>query len=319
MKQDYRVINLRAFAIFLIVFGHSIIIYSSQWNIMESDVTSSILCFVKDRIINPIQLDIFFAISGFLFYYTVSGGGSFVKTIKKKAKRLLIPYFSIAFLWMNPVKYILSVPGYESSSDVLNIYLWQVLFTGNLGHLWYLPTLFLLFTLLHYPLKRMISSDKSLIIMVTFALVLRIIVNYIFVPSWVQLNQVVRYALPFVIGFTANRISINISDTKLILLMLLSFAILVGIPPLQILAVPVFLLSALKAFPQDNNRIIYNISRNSFGLYLFHSPLIYITFKFLANSSPLIVVTINFVIFGALAYIMTSLIRLTKYKYVIGE
>lgn len=57
---------------------------------------------------------------------------------------------------------------------------------------------------------------------------------------------------------------------------------------------------------------------NSFGLYLLHSPLIYITFTYLLNSSPIVVSLLNFFVFGGLAYLMTVLIRKTPMKLLIG-
>lgn len=60
------------------------------------------------------------------------------------------------------------------------------------------------------------------------------------------------------------------------------------------------------------------IGINSFGLYLLHSPLIYITFTYLLNSSPIVVSLLNFFVFGGLAYLMTVLIRKTPMKLLIG-
>lgn len=61
------------------------------------------------------------------------------------------------------------------------------------------------------------------------------------------------------------------------------------------------------------------IARNSFGVYLFHSPLIYITFANLPDANPIIVVVLNLVVFGAVAYGLTELIRKTRLKVMIGE
>ncbi len=60
------------------------------------------------------------------------------------------------------------------------------------------------------------------------------------------------------------------------------------------------------------------IGINSFGLYLLHSPLIYIIFTYLLNSSPIVVSLLNFFVFGGLAYLMTVLIRKTPMKLLIG-
>ena len=54
-------------------------------------------------------------------------------------------------------------------------------------------------------------------------------------------------------------------------------------------------------------------------MYLFHSPLVYLTFKFLPNISPILMIIINFIVFGSISYIITYLIRKTKFKFIIGE
>ena len=71
--------------------------------------------------------------------------------------------------------------------------------------------------------------------------------------------------------------------------------------------------------PEHTPHIIEKIDRNSFGIYLFHSPLVYITFSIAPNASPIIVVIVNFILFGAAAYGLTELVRKTKMKKLIGE
>lgn len=79
------------------------------------------------------------------------------------------------------------------------------------------------------------------------------------------------------------------------------------------------IVNAYGAMPEKPCALLEKIDRNSFGVYLFHSPLIYITFATIPNAHPAIVVFINLVIFGAAAYGMTALIRKTKLKVLIGE
>ncbi len=60
-------------------------------------------------------------------------------------------------------------------------------------------------------------------------------------------------------------------------------------------------------------------SKNSFGIYLFHSPLIYITFRYMLNAEPMIVVLVNFVFFGGISLLMTHYVRKTPLKIIVGE
>lgn len=49
-KVEYRINNIRAVAILVVVFGHSIILYSSTWNLYETLQTSIILDNIKEII-----------------------------------------------------------------------------------------------------------------------------------------------------------------------------------------------------------------------------------------------------------------------------
>jgi peptidoglycan/LPS O-acetylase OafA/YrhL len=73
------------------------------------------------------------------------------------------------------------------------------------------------------------------------------------------------------------------------------------------------------AMPEKSCSLIQKIDHNSFGVYLFHSPLIYITFANIPDAHPAIVVFINLVVFGAAAFGLTEVIRRTKLKVLIGE
>ena len=80
-----------------------------------------------------------------------------------------------------------------------------------------------------------------------------------------------------------------------------------------------FMVSMYGVMTKKTCSVVEKIDRNSFGIYLFHSPLIYITFVNIPTSHPAIVVFVNLVVFGAVAYGLTALIRKTKLKVLIGE
>ena len=71
--------------------------------------------------------------------------------------------------------------------------------------------------------------------------------------------------------------------------------------------------------PTKTNKITEYLDRNSMGIFLFHSPLIYITFTFCPDIHPILMVVINFICFGALASLITVLLRKTPLKFVLGE
>lgn len=61
---------IRALAILLVMLGHSIIIYSSGWNLYDTTQSAPVLAHLKD-IINVIQMPLFFSVSGFCLVFTL--------------------------------------------------------------------------------------------------------------------------------------------------------------------------------------------------------------------------------------------------------
>ena len=81
----------------------------------------------------------------------------------------------------------------------------------------------------------------------------------------------------------------------------------------------IFIFSIYVWIPSNKNKIINIISENSFGIYLFHSPLTYIIYTLDVNANPVIVVGINFIVCGIIASILTILLRKIKLGFMIGE
>ena len=57
--RDYSIDNLRAFSILIVMFGHSIILYSSQWSLYSTSIEVPFLDITK-KIINIFQMPLFF-------------------------------------------------------------------------------------------------------------------------------------------------------------------------------------------------------------------------------------------------------------------
>ena len=116
---------------------------------------------------------------------------------------------------------------------------------------------------------------------------------------------------------------IRIVKWGLLLVNLLLLAYALSVSPVRVLISiglrALFIINAYGAMPEKTYSLVQRIDRNSFGIYLFHSPLIYITFASIPNAHPAIVVFLNFVIFGAAAFGLTELVRNTKLKVLIGE
>ena len=70
-KKNFNITFLRFVAILVVMFGHSIIIYDPNWGYFTSTIKVDSLVYIK-HIINIIQMPLYFCISGFVFYYTIS-------------------------------------------------------------------------------------------------------------------------------------------------------------------------------------------------------------------------------------------------------
>lgn len=79
------------------------------------------------------------------------------------------------------------------------------------------------------------------------------------------------------------------------------------------------ILTIYSIIPNKNYKILEKLADYSFGIYLLHSPLIYLTFCFYPNIHPFLMVFINFIVFGTICTILVKFIKKTKIKFVIGE
>ena len=139
---DNRINNIRAIAILIVLLGHSIIIYSPEWGIYVSSVSCNFFAWLK-RLINIIQMPVFFSISGFLFKSSLMKRKP-SRIVKSKVSRLILPYLMIGLFYMIPIRLLAKYPAWEGKA------LWKILFFDLIlgydnGHLWYLYVLFIFF------------------------------------------------------------------------------------------------------------------------------------------------------------------------------
>lgn len=317
MEREYKIDNLRAIAILLVVLGHSIIIYDPNWGLISSNVKCLPFMYLK-KVINLVQMPLFFSLSGFCF--CLSKNQIFnSEMLTNKFMRILLPYFFICFLYMDPIKIGLGVPGYDFSLEMLLQQL--VLFIDN-GHLWYLPTLFLMFIVSSLVLR----GGKSISTMMLLAIILSVLSSRVF--AWFCLSQFCLYYVYFLLGYVICRnkkivnksrtvgiglclvpitLSLWLNDGGLLkhsLLILMSFSVVIGLYCLV---------------SSSRNKFLMILSKNSYGIYLFHSPLIYFMYMLYPNASPMVMFTMNFIVCGIISLGLVSVVRILGLKFIIGE
>lgn len=314
INKQISIENLRAVAILLVVFGHSIILYSDSWNLYTTEIKCDVLNRIK-MVIDIIQMPLFFSISGYVFCWTISRK-DMKKIIVEKICRLLLPFVIFCFLWMLPIRLLLGYSGYQGK-NIVKIIL-EIVWGSDNGHLWYLPTLFMCFVFYGMVLK--LESGLCMKREAVLGLnIIIVVVLYITRPLSGQpyLSNFYDYGAYFYLGYliNQNRGLVNTTNKiikwKLLLLsiMMIFICLLLSNRYLTEIARIVALIVAYTFASDKENKLLSYISKNSFGVYLFHSPLIYITYTYLNNTSPIIVVLVNFCGFGFCALGLTMLLR----------
>ena len=323
--------NIRALAIFIVVLGHCIILYSPGWGIYDTTQVVPFLATLKS-IINIFQMPLFFSLSGYLFVFSHAKKRGFLNLIKSKVRRLLLPYLSICLLYLIPLRTLIHYPGYQNKSpeDVVSF----LLLGTDVGHLWFLPTLFLVFLLAELLMtlgEHLPFFNKHPDWFLYLGAVVLYLEGYRIFFGYQPLRSAYIYLLWFTAGYFLNRMQgllktlYRSTPVKVLLILANIFLTVIYLRTehaglILSLGLPfLFFLNIYGLMPERTSPLVQKIDRNSFGIYLFHSPLIYITFTFIPNAMPLLVVFINLVVFGTAAYCLTELSRRCRLGFLIGE
>ena len=326
--KDHRIDNLRAIAILFVVFGHSIILYQNDWTLFATQRKVPFLNIVKEMI-DVIQMPLFISLSGYLFNYSCPKT-SLTELVKKKVLRLGIPYLCIGIGWMLPIRLITKYSGYQNMS-LGNIILHKILMCEDNGHLWFLPFIFMCFIIMYFLVKTTVIFRLRQFFANLFLIVTGLVVylEWWRIPSDILFGSVFRsvgiwyFWFPF--GYLLNSykdmISQGLSRYRYLILIgsfMLMIAYIIGIHPYIFLTRVLLLISLYLVIPDRYSKMSEFLSNNSFGTYLFHSPLVYLTFAFIPNAWPVAVVTLNFFVFGGIAVYMTRVISKTECRFLIG-
>lgn len=142
-------------------------------------------------------------------------------------------------------------------------------------------------------------------------------------------NQVCEYLIYFYVGFLSAKISkkFKLNIFLVILFAIFSILLISGIIKQEILYRFINIVTAIIGtysiyciFTKiKSNKLIKLMDKNSFAIYLFHSPLLYIMYDKFANINPLLLVSINITIGICIPIIMAYILRKLKLNFIIGE
>lgn len=69
----------------------------------------------------------------------------------------------------------------------------------------------------------------------------------------------------------------------------------------------------------SRNKVLMVLSKNSYGIYLFHSPLIYFMYMLYPSANPIVMFTVNFIVCGFISLGLVYKLRTLGLKFIIGE
>lgn len=227
---------------------------------------------------------------------------------------------------MFPIKYYV---GYYKDIDLFEFVWNNLLLQKDNGHLWYLPCLFFVFLCMYLIIKSyqcfastMLKNDVRIFEGIGVFCLSGISILAPILWRGATAN-VLTNMIWFYIGYLASKYKENINQmcySKRIIILLFTVIFSFGENILfHYLSTFLILLSLYLLMTDKSNKTLKILSDNSFGVYLLHSPLIYITYSRFVNANPLIVIFINFVIFGGLGLILTMIIKKSKLKIIIGS
>lgn len=280
------------------------------------------------HVIYQFHMPAFFAISGAVYYICKRRLGKYTndkKFIVKKFYRLGIPYMAFALCWVLPCLYLMgkvdtSLPRYIFTSYVVSL---------NSRHLWYLYTLFFIAIGFHFGEKWAYKHP-----LLTLVLLLLLNLYAFMLPYYFQLSSIATYFVYYYVGylfyskcpdFTSQKAYTIMAILAFIICYLLNIRLQMSLLSFVEALLGTFVLYSLSAHLATSqfarNRFFSLVSRDTFGLYLFHPMLIYYYFFLLRGTpiNPYVAFIVCLVLIYALSLMLTALTRSIKLKWLIGE
>lgn len=359
-KLIYEYDATRVMALMLVVLGHCTY-YSICTNyggvdylgiMKDMNIDDTLIHKILSNIIHIIysfHMPLFVALSGAIFFnqFSTKKFHTLSELVKNKFFRLIFPFLIVTIFYSVPIKLI---SGYYDTSNIgkvlKDIILGQIFLMGN-SHLWYLPSLFIDFIIIYLIEKYCYRRTNIKII----ALILIHFISFIIpIPL---IGNPLKYAIWFYIGykFEERRLKYNqyIKENKLPLIICI-FIFIVSILLKKIInsssLITLISEEVLNCFcAVSGSLIIYNISyfitiktnimdnkyikeisRNSFGIYLYSDTINYLllflfykifTINFFGNEILSFIIFLSrLILTGAISLFISKLLKKRKVKYI---
>ncbi len=315
IKKHYPEITaLKGIAIFFVVLGHAIVRFPI--NLHAEPVCKFLFDFVSS-----VHMPLFFIVSGFCFSYKEK----YVSYIKKKIKRLVVPYIVFNILDMIP-RFVL--PQLVNRPKSISESILDMLIRG--GEYWFLYTLFMIFLI--YPLLYKLQS-KSLILKVVCAIFLLVLSIVKINTSLFKLNELSYYLVYFHLGVMIKNSNIKIFDLKRNILYIFIPAVLAALwiwillsPFAKTLRMPLALIGVIVCYFLSRSKWVVSVFERfgtySLQLYLLNGFLLVISRTIICKltNSPIIIVIFNMVITFLFSYMVIKYVvcRVKIFRKIMG-
>lgn len=316
----------------LVILYHSCIYWTNQWFMPGSVATPSAGLATLAKWLNSFHISCFTLVSGYIFYYLRYERNKYQKFIPfliNKGKRLLIPYFFTAVVWVIPISIQLRQLEYD---QIINNYFLGI----SPSQLWFLLMLFWVFVIAWFISdlfeKR---SFVSFIVVIIIYLLGRKLSGIL--PNIYCIFTAFQYLLYFYIGFQIRKypelkshiiiwcigaVSLFwISNYLIELPDIMNTFVEIILPLVGAISAFYFLQFMADIFRWKNSRNFGKLSSYSMPMYLFHQQIIYfVIIRFNGKVSPYINAMLNFTIALVGSYIISKILMKYKItKFLIGE
>lgn len=325
-KRDNTIDVMKVMCMMLVVIGHVVSVYT-PFSYVKMPVNSVLVLVWK--LIYSFHMPSFVAISGALFFLLKQRGkyNNLSQFVYNKVHRLLIPYFCLAFFMVIPIMYYIG----ESISydNILNNYI----FAENPRHLWYLYMLFFIF-IISNAFYDVIQKRPMITMFCLF------VIFYLgaYFPLRFQLYNIFKYIFYFYLGGVLyenrNALNIKINLPIQVAFLFVVFLLLFFLHEktkminsqtgsmLLALSGMILLFYCSKTISKFKIPFYNRLSKNSYGIYLFHPMLNYLIFYYFGEkviSNPYITCIIVSIVITVISVFITEFLRKCKLRFIIGE
>lgn len=285
--------NIKVIMMLTVVVYHCCAFFTGSWfNCVPLVYKANYISYFA-KWLNTFHVQTFTMASGFIYYALKKQKykNGIAKYTQKRARRLLLPYFSTMLLWVVPFYVVF-----------YGFHVEDLIYKFVLGcapsQLWFLPMLFWSFIIFYFVFEIHEATNLGLIIVFVISVCGTAVLNLVDFPNILQVVTAVNYlifyylggflcekkikfrgwhSVPFlilsIIGFTVN---IQIQESSLLVCKVVGqflncFCSISGI---------MFVYCLIKQLGEKdftNYKIWKKLKSNSFGIYLFHQQIVYLT------------------------------------------